>query len=400
MLVEVIDSNATAPGRKFQLKGHINLVLFGILIILLIAVPSSFGNYNPAPATAGLVAPAPAASSSAPAQAGLNNILKPGDKDQTACRHLVLGYYVVDYPGDTSASRTLQNFGSLIDSVASFSFRVDDHGNLVSATPPDGTQPASIRNFDTLVLIHNYVNGGFEAAVAHNLLASKANRQHLIQNTFRVLQQYGYRGVNVDLENIPPADRQYYNALIREFKETLAPAGYLTTVSIPAKSGDNPYNPWCGAFDYVTIGQYADWVQIMTYDEHSLGTAPGPVASLPWVTQVIQYAVTRIPPEKILLGIAVYGYDWSPAGAKMMPASSIATLAGIYDARPRWNSTYGVPYLYYYKGGIRHEVWYENAYSTRLKLDLVAKYGLMGIGIWRLGYEEKTFWQVVAEKLR
>ena len=346
----VLDSTAYIPGRKFQLKGHINLVLFGILIVLLTAVPSSFGNYNPAPFPADPpVVPAPAALLSAPAQAEPGEALKQADKDKEdpwppfpsspARQHHVLGYYAVDYPGDTTSSRSLRSFGRYIDSIASFSFRVDDHGNLVSSTPPEGAELARAKNFTALALIHNYGNGGFNAAVAHNLLASIAGRQRLIQNTVRVLQQYGYRGVNVDLEDIPPADRQYYNALIREFKETLEPAGYLTTVSIPAKTRDDPWNPCSGAFDYVTIGKYADWVQIMTYDEHSLGTAPGPVASLPWVMQVIRYAVSLIPQGKILLGIATYGYDWSPAGSKMIPASSIATLASTYNVQPQWNNT-------------------------------------------------------------
>jgi len=72
--------------------------------------------------------------------------------------------------------------------------------------------------------------------------------------------------------------------------------------------GDQQDN-WSSAFDYAAIGKYADWVQIMTYDEHWSGGTPGPIASLPWVENVIKYAITVIPKEKILLGVAAYGYD-------------------------------------------------------------------------------------------
>ncbi|MBC7325026.1 MAG: glycosyl hydrolase family 18, partial [Moorella sp. (in: Bacteria)] len=74
-------------------------------------------------------------------------------------------------------------------------------------------------------------------------------------------------------------------------------------------------------------------------------------------------------------------------------------LIATYNARPQWSNTFSVPYLFYYKDGVRHEVWYENAASLRLKLEMVHRYGLKGIGVWRLGYEENTFWQVVAEKM-
>ncbi len=358
-----------------------------------VAAPASPADQTPAGDTDASKQPAPPAAADAATPAA------PAPSPSDHQRH-VLGYYTVDYPGDTAASRSFRNFSRQIDSIASFSFCVDGNGNLASTAPREGAELARAEGSTALALIHNYNNGGFDAAAAHKLLTNPASRQRLIENTARVLQKYGYRGVNVDLENIPPADRRYYSLLIQEFKQTLAPSGYLTTVSIPAKTHDDRWNPWSGGFDYRTIGKYADQVQIMTYDEHSLGNAPGPVASLPWVEQVVRYAVQLIPAEKILLGIATYGYDWSAAGSRMIPASDIEVLTNKYGARPRWSNTDSVPYLYYYKDGIRHEVWYENAASTSLKLDLVNKYGLMGVGIWRLGHEEESFWQAVAEKLQ
>jgi len=321
-------------------------------------------------------------------------ILKPGSK-----RH-VLGYYTVDYPRDIRSYSSLEKNADLIDSIATFTVLVDGNGNIVDTTPRNGVKVALDNGIIPLALIHNYRDGGFNKEDAHSLLSSRANRQRLIKNMVSLLQKEGYQGVNIDIENVPPADRHHYTALVREFKETLEPLGYLTTVSIPAKTWDDQKNRWSGAFDYAAIGRYADWVQIMTYDEHWFGGKPGPVASLPWVEKVIKYAVSLIPPEKILLGIATYGYDWSYSKTRVVTYRSVQNLINKYSIEPKWHNTYGVPYFYYHKDGVKHEVWYENADSARLKLDLVNKYGLMGVGIWRLGYEDGSFWQAVAEWLQ
>lgn len=311
----------------------------------------------------------------------------------------VLGYYTVDYVGDKASYNSLSAYSTQINSISTFMFLVDGYGNVTGLSPRDGVALALSKGITPLALIHNYHNGGFNAADAHSLLTSSANRQCLIQNVITIIKNEGYKGVDIDLENIPYTDRTYYTALVQEFKASLQPLGCLTVVSIPAKTADWPTSSWSGAFDYAAIGASADWVQIMTYDEHWYGGTPGPIASLPWVESVVKYAATVIPKEKILLGIATYGYDWTATSTAVVTYQSVNSLISAYKVTPQWDSVSGEPYFCYYKDGVKHEVWYENADAARLKFDLVNRYGLMGIGIWRLGYEDGTFWQAVVEKL-
>ncbi|WP_258360344.1 glycosyl hydrolase family 18 protein [Moorella sulfitireducens] len=386
------------------MKKYINLIFLSVLFFFTTSLPSAPARtvqpYQPVTLPVVPVEQAIPASPTYDSVSPSSPVEAPAPPANPATRRYhVLGYYAVDYQGDTASSRSLSTYAMYIDSIANFSLLTDAKGNLTESYAREGAELARAKGTTALALIHNYKEGSFNASVAHGLLTSEANRKRLIENTIKVLQKHGYHGVNVDLENIPPGDRPYYSSLIREFKEALQPLGYLTTVSIPAKTRDDPDNAWSGAFDYKAIGKYADWVQIMTYDEHHAGGPPGPIASLPWVEKVIRYSVTTIPPEKILLGIAAYGYDWSSATTRMVPAGSIAKLVAAYNATPQWNSTLGVPYLFYYKNGDRHEVWYEDTASLSMKLEMVRRYGLMGIGIWRLGYEDKTFWQAVEEKL-
>ncbi|MBC7325468.1 MAG: hypothetical protein H5T99_09165, partial [Moorella sp. (in: Bacteria)] len=264
-------------GRRIELKKYASLVRLSLLFLLITTIPPAPARqgqpYQPLNPPAAPVEQAMPPPDRPPAPVTAGNGSSPGPAGEpdppatppspAARRHHVLGYFAVDYPGDTASSRSLRAFAGHIDSIASFSFRTDGHGNLSENSPREGAELARARGTTALALIHNYVNGSFNVAVAHSLLTSKANRQRLIENTIKILQKYGYQGVNVDLENIPPGDRPYYSALILEFKEALQPRGYLTTVSIAAKTWDDPGNPWAGAFDYRDIGQHADWVQIM-----------------------------------------------------------------------------------------------------------------------------------------
>ena len=112
------------------------------------------------------------------------------------------------------------------------------------------------------------------------------------------------------------------------------------------------------------------------------------VAPLPSVRRVLDYAVTRIPPEKILLGFPNYGYDWTlPYAAGTTRAQSIsnvyaAELAAEVGAEIRFDESAQTPFFRYTQDGAVHEVWFEDARSCRAKFALVPEYGFRGVGYW------------------
>jgi len=205
--------------------------------------------------------------------------------------------------------------------------------------------------------------------------------------------------VNIDLEGISGQDRKNYTSLLAELREMFKPYGYLLTVSIPAKTADDPQNTRNGAFDYEAIGSQADLVTIMTYDEHWSGGEPGPVASFSWVQSVLEYAVGTIPRQKVLMGVGAYGYDWCSEGTRVVQWDSVNTMTARYGYA-QWDDAFCTPYLKYWDwNGISHEVWFENEFSLGLKLDLAEAYGVGGIAVWRLGMEDQSFWDTVRWKL-
>jgi len=311
---------------------------------------------------------------------------------------IVLGYYTEDYPKDRLSYDSLNANALLIDAAAMFNYTFDENGYLSGQLTND-IKTASQKGVTCLALVHNYT-GYFNGALAYNVLSSSKKRKNLEYSILYLIKKQGYKGVNIDIEGLPPAARAAYTAFLWELRQLFAPYGYILTVSVPAKTRDDPYNSWSGAYDYREIGKAADLVCIMTYDEHWPGGHPGPIASLPWVQKVLDYAIAVMPRPKILMGIPAYGYDWSAAGTKTVRWRDAKELAARYGGGG-WDNYSCCPYFIYYgKDGQRHEVWYENKYSLKIKLDLAKNYGVAGIAFWRMGFEDESFWQTVVEKFK
>ncbi|GAW27440.1 peptidoglycan-binding protein [Carboxydocella sp. ULO1] len=315
----------------------------------------------------------------------------------------ILGYTAIDYPGDNrSAQSVVQSQG--LGAIATFTYTFDNNGNLKGNADQEAytLQQARARGIKPLALLHNFdYRAGFDKNLARAVLTDPAKRQRLISQLVNEVQNRGYLGVNLDVEGIYPADAPHYLAFLGELKQQLGAKGLLTVVSIPAKTRDDTTSSWSGGYDYAAIGQRADLVQIMTYDEHWIGGPAGPIASYPWTEQVVKYAVSKMPASKILLGLATYGYDWVGTGARSVTYPQAVARAAQYGVKVNWDATALESWFTYTdEQGQKHEVWFENVESNARRLVLVKQYGLAGAGIWRLGFEDSAYWQMVQQYLQ
>lgn len=310
-------------------------------------------------------------------------------------KKLVLGYVTYYYSGDSSSYNSMVANTSSIDEIATDTYVTDGNGNISGLVPTNQINYANNNNIKTLAMITN----NFDGAIAKTLLESSVNRQALINNILNAMKTNGYKGVNVDLEGVYYYDRNYLTSFMKELYTALNPQGFYVTMAVPAKTSDSPTASWSGAYDYAALANYADQIVLMTYDEHYPGGTPGAIASIGWVENVIKYAVSVIPREKLLLGTAAYGYDWSTNGTKAYGISGIYNLASTYGATIKWDDLSKSPYFTYTDSlGISHTVWFENAQSLNYKLDLVNSYDLSGIAIWRLGLENTDYWTSIKTK--
>lgn len=308
----------------------------------------------------------------------------------------IIGFTTYYYDGDSSSYNSIVNNISAIDRIATHTYTTDKLGNIGGLVPTNQINYSLNNNIEPLVMIAN----NFSGDIAKSILESSVNKKALISNILTSLKAYGFKGVNIDFEGVYYYNRNHYTEFIKQLYETLKPLGYTITLSLPAKTSDNPNNTWSGAYDYSQLSNYVDSIVIMTYDEHYPGGAPGAIASITWVENVIKYAISVIPKEKLTLGVAAYSYDWSSKGTKAYSIPATYNLAKQYGATIVWDTASQTPFFKYVDSvGVNHDVWFENEYSIKFKLDLVNKYNLEGIAIWRLGLENPEFWTSIKEKL-
>ena len=242
---------------------------------------------------------------------------------------------------------------------------------------------------------------GFDSDVAHLVLADPSLQERLVEEVLSAIEQRGYLGVDLDFENIYGVDRLRYPQLIRRLHDRLSPYGYEVLVALAAKTSDSAAGPLVEGHDYQAVGEAADMVLLMTYEWGYREGPPMAVAPIGSVREVLDYAVTRIPPGKLLLGIPNYGYDWPlPFAAGETQARSLSNPQAVELARQagvaiQYDSAAQAPWFRYWSGDTEHEVWFEDAKSIRAKLELVGEYGLRGVGYWNLMRPFPQNWRVL-----
>lgn len=307
----------------------------------------------------------------------------------------ILGYTAEDYPGDMRSVESLKQHPSQLDINADFAFRLLPDATFVGRTSVNALRESNTRRISTLVLFHNFNGTIFDPQPLRAILSSPTLQRQSIQNILESLPG-GVAGVHIDFEAVEAAYRVPYINFLEALRTALQARGLLLTIAVPAKRSE-----WeAPGYDFAGIGRVCDAVTIMTYDEHFSGGHAGPIASLPWMTQALDYATGLIPRNKILVGIPVYGYDWSNQPTKMIPMRDIQTVAEKTGAKILWSDEAVEPYFYYWLGREKHTVWFENELSTKIRFGFVKSYRLRGIAIWRLGYETNKFWQGVASKFK
>ncbi len=252
------------------------------------------------------------------------------------------------------------------------------------------------------------VTESLDSTAMARLLATPAQRAAHVRTLANLVVAHGYDGLDLDYETMAwegnPADRpaaaRGFASLLGDLGAVLHQRGKLLSVAVGART--SPFARNWSVHDYAAIAPLVDRFRIMTYDYHSLGSDPGPVAPLWWVEAVLSYATTVAPAGKIELGVPLYGYDW-PMNVRggFGPAISLTYLKAEalrvrHHATRHWSSVDAAPWFTYTTtSGVRHVVWYNDAAATRAKLGLVAKYRLRGLAFWVVGSEDARQWAAI-----
>jgi spore germination protein len=290
-----------------------------------------------------------------------------------------------------SLARTLPEIASLITYGALFQFSVTRDGLIaIPAEIPVGRFVTLLRSYNIipLITITNLTPEKFDPDLARAVISNEAIKALLIHNLGAVLAFYGLAGVNIDFENVNAEDRELYTGFIRDLKLILGAKGYLVTLTVPPKNADDAETPVKAAYDYQSLGAWADSIFIMAYDWGYQAGPPMAVAPINEIQKVLSYAVSMIPPFKIIQGIPLYGYNWQ---LPFTPGTlaRVVNLVDVYDLARRYGATIEYDpvaqspnFGYTDETGNEHIVWFEDARSVRAKYAGARNFDLGGVGFW------------------
>jgi spore germination protein YaaH len=301
---------------------------------------------------------------------------------------------------------TIVSNPDLFSEISPFWYRVAADGSVVPYVTASGASyedPAILsflRASGILVIptVANVLDGVWDGSLVSGILADPARSAANIGSLVRLAVDNGYDGIDLDYENLAASDRSAFTTFVSQLAAALHAQNKLLTVNVYAKTAEP--GSWSGpqAQDYAAIGQAADEVRIMTYEYHWSTSAPGPIAPIDWVADVLSFARTSIPSAKIIQGVPLYGYDWVGQSGVDHVWQETTNIAAQYNATINWDGASASPWFEYLIRHTRHTVWFENGASSDAKLELNGSYDVGGISVWRLGGEDPLTWGAVRSR--
>lgn len=235
------------------------------------------------------------------------------------------------------------------------------------------------------------------AVIAHLARAPAAASARLASGLGAIVRADHLDGVDIDIEGRASAERTGFVTFVTDLSRALRradPGGQIVLDTYPQSAGSGR-----DFFDVRRLAPEVDTVFVMAYDMGNprASSASSPLASptlgLSDVGALRAYAKV-VPPSKLVLGLPLYGYDFTTAGrapgSRSLAGSPLAvTYSAVAAAgRPaRWDPASLTPYALFRRDGHWHQTWYDDPVSLALKASLASEFHLAGVGAWALGQE-------------
>jgi cellulose synthase/poly-beta-1,6-N-acetylglucosamine synthase-like glycosyltransferase/peptidoglycan/xylan/chitin deacetylase (PgdA/CDA1 family)/spore germination protein YaaH len=258
----------------------------------------------------------------------------------------------------------------------------------------DVVQIAKQHGVDIVPVLNNAEHARFDPYRVHRLLTDDRAQAVLALQIRDWLLSNGFHGINVDFENLMPDDYIRLARWLRYLAGVLHARGLLVTADIEANVPVSTMQQVAASCDFVVL---------MAYDQHYAGSQPGPIAALPWTREVLTKALKVVPPEKLVLGIGNYAYDWPDASP---PAETLTFQEAILRAQENHPDeppqrvvdfdagSLNPTFTYADDGGKLHEVWLLDAVTAANQWLLASRMGLRGGALWLLGSEDPSLWNL------
>ncbi len=305
------------------------------------------------------------------------------------------------------SAQVVDKVGEHLTFLNIFSYAVDMEGNLTPVEDQPSINAAYRHRVAPLLVLTNFAEGTFSTEIATAILSSEELQDKVLDEALKIMKQKGYLGLDFDFEYLGAENRERYNAFLQKAVDRLKPQGYFVSTALAPKLSGDQVGVLYEGHDYEAQGKIVDFIFFMTYEWGWSGGPPMAVSPLPQVRKVMEYAVSVVPKDKVMMGIPLYGYDWTlpyirgGQWAKSISPQTAIKLAAKYNARIEYDPVAQAPFFNYYdEQGRQHEVWFEDARSIQAKFDLVKELGIRGFFYWVLGQDFPQNWLLIEDNFK
>ena len=300
----------------------------------------------------------------------------------------------------TSSLPNLEQYGDNLNTVFPEWFFIDTITyKLQTRIDSAGLAVMRKKQLRIMPIFNNFHTGkDFDGNLLHMILGDSVKRTAIIKQLVDTLSFYKLQGINIDFEELIEKTSDPLTQFQKELYDALHPLGMTVTMDVGVRNED---------YDYEKLSQYNDYIILMAYDQFDSKSAPGPVSSQKWIEEELDWTASKIQSDKIILGIAGYGYDWKlDEDGKVESATDITYSTAINNAKNANavvdydNDSYNLHYSYTEevknKDGtterFKHEVWFIDAATSFNILRFSDEYATAGTVLWRIGSEDTRMW--------
>lgn len=320
-----------------------------------------------------------------------NKMPKLASKNKNLNRPVIMGF-LVNYD-DASFQSLIKNLNNIDVVIGDFLHIKTSQGDLIE---DDIDKQKIMTDYifkhkpqtKIIPLVSNVKNGDWQSKMIADVLASPARQDKIIKTLLDYVVEHHFSGINIDFESIPLKNREHFTAFVKKICAIFHQKDL--SVSIDVVSGDPVYN-------LKELSKVADSIILMSYDEYWEDSEAGPIASIGWLANALNTQINEIPPNKLVIGLANYGYDW-PRNKKaaeksfqdLMLTSELANSDILFD-----NNILNPHYKYLENGTVPHDVWFLDAVTLFNQLAITQSLNPYGYSLWRLGSEDPSIWKLL-----
>lgn len=305
----------------------------------------------------------------------------------------LIWHQVTSQDSNAAFSEDMQDVtGVNVVSPTWFSISSND-GDLASLASEDYVSAAHEKGMEVWGLMDNFSTEIDTTTV----LGNTASRENLEGQLITEALNHGLDGINIDIETLPEEASESYVQFMRELSVKCRNNNLVLSVDVPPPYDFNTH------YNRKALGEVVDYLMIMGYDEHYVGSEAGSVASLSYERNGITGTLESVSKDKIISGIPFYTRLWKTNASGEVSSEAIGMdhadeILSQYQVTAAWSEETSQDYAEFTdEEGNFCQIWLENEKSIEEKMKLVQQYDLGGVAEWKLGFERTAIWDVIAK---